>query len=328
MIGRRDFITLLGGAAAWPLAARAQQAAVPVIGVLSGLSAAPWAERMAAFHRGLSDTGFVEGRNVAIEYRWAEGQLDRLPAMAADLVSRKVTVILSMGADVATLAAMRATKTIPIVFVTASDPVAAGFVPGLARPGGNVTGITFISVELIAKRLQFLHELLPGAARIALLVNPGNPGMAQSNIEGAQAAARRLGLEIVVLKAATEAEIDSAVATSVSQHAGALILATDGYFSSQARQIAFMALRHGLPTMGTTRDNVSAGILMSYGNNQVDGYQPAGVYVGRILKGDKPENLPITQPTKFELLINATTAKALGLAVPDTLLALADEVIE
>ena len=325
---RRAFITLLGGAAAWPLAARAQQEAVPVIGVLSGVSAAQWAERMAAFRRGLSEAGFVEGRNVAIEYRWAEGQLDRLPAMAADLVSRRAAVILAMGADVATLAAMAATRTIPIVFVTASDPVAAGFVSSLERPGGNVTGISFISVELIAKRLQLLHELLPGAGRIALLVNPSNPGMAQSNIEGMQAAARRLGLEIVVLKAATEAEIDSAVATAVSQQAGALTLATDGYFSSRARQIAFLALRRGLPTMGTTRDNVSAGILMSYGNNQVDGYQPAGVYVGRILKGDKPENLPITQPTKFELLINATTAKALGLAVPDTLLALADEVIE
>jgi putative tryptophan/tyrosine transport system substrate-binding protein len=325
---RRDFITLLGGAAAWPLDARAQQAAVPVVGVLSGLSAAPMADPLAAFHRGLSEAGFVEGRNVAMEYRWADGQLDRLPAMAADLVSRRAAVILAVGADVGTLAAMGATKTIPIVFVTASDPVAAGFVSSLARPAGNVTGITTISVELIAKRLQLLHELLPGAARIALLVNPSNPGMAQSNIEGTQAAARRLGLEIIVLKAATEAEIDSAVATAVSQQAGALTLATDGYFTSRARQIAFLALRHGLPTMGTTRENVSAGILMSYGTSRVDGYQPAGIYVGRILKGDKPENLPVVQPTKFELLIKVTTAKALGLAIPTTLLAVTDEFIE
>jgi putative ABC transport system substrate-binding protein len=328
MIGRREFISLLGGAVAvWPLAARGQQA-MPVIGVLAGVSAAQWAERMAAFRRGLGETGFVEGRNVTIEYRWAEGQLDRLQGMAADLVSRRVAIIFSAGPDVALLAAIAATKTIPIVFTTASDPVAAGFVSSLARPTGNVTGITFLSVELIARRLELVHELLPGATRIALMVNPSNPGIAQTNIEYSQAAARRLGLEMVVLEATTRAEAEGSVATAVQQGANVLSLATDAYLNSHARQIAFFALRHGLPTMGTTRENVSAGILMSYGTNQVDSYQPAGVYVGRILKGDKPENLPITQPTKFELLINATTARALGLAVPDTLLALADEVIE
>jgi putative ABC transport system substrate-binding protein len=326
---RREFLTVLGGAAAaWPLAARAQQAVLPVIGVLSGVSAAQWADRMAAFHRGLSETGFVEGHNVAIEYRWAEGQLDRLPAMAADLISRRAAVILAAGTDVALQAAMGATKTIPIVFITGSDPVAAGFVSSLARPEGNVTGITFISVELIAKRLELVHQLLPRAARIALLVNPSNPGIAESNIESSQAAARRVGLEIIVLKAATEGEIDSSVATAVQQQASALTLGTDAYLTSRARQIAFLALRHALPTMGTTRDNVNAGILMSYGTSQVDGYQPAGMYVGRILKGDKPAALPVIQPTKFELLINMTTAKALGLSIPTTMLAVTDEFIE
>jgi putative ABC transport system substrate-binding protein len=327
-IRRREFVALLGGAAAWPLAARAQQPALPLIGLLGGVSAARYADRMAGFHRGLAETGYVEGRNVAIEYRWADDHFDRLPAMAADLVSRRVAVIFAAGPDVGVQAAMAATKTIPIVFITGSDPVAAGFVPSLARPDGNVTGLTNLGVELVAKRLELLHELLPGARRIALLVNPTNPGIAQNVIEQSQVAARRLGLEIVVLKAATEGDIESSVATTVQQQAAALSIGSDAYLHSRSRQIAFFALSHQLPTMGDTREQVSAGNLMTYGPNLADIARQAGVYVGRILKGDKPASLPVMQPTKFELLINMTTAKALGLQVPYKLLALADEVIE
>ena len=282
---------------------------------------------MAGFHRGLSETGYVEGRNVAIEYRWADDHFDRLPAMAADLVSRRVAVIFVFS-SVGLQAAMAATKTIPIVFVTGSDPVAAGFVLSLARPDGNVTGFTLLGVELVAKQLELLHELLPGVRRIALLVNPTNPGIAQNFIERSQVAARRLGLEIVVLKAATEGDIESSVATAVQQRAAALSIGPDAHLLSRSRQIAFFALSHRLPTMGITREQVSAGILMTYGPNLVDIFRQAGVYVGRILKGDKPASLPVMQPTKFELLINVTTAKALGLQVPYKLLALADEVIE
>jgi putative ABC transport system substrate-binding protein len=324
---RREFIAGLGGAAAWPLAARAQSA-MPVIGLLAGVSAARYAERTAGFHRGLSEAGYVEGRNVAIEYRWADDHYDRLPALAADLVSRRVAVIFAAGPDVGTQAAMAATKTIPIVFLTGSDPVAAGYVPSLARPDGNVTGLTTFGVELAAKRVELLHELLPGARRIALLVNPTNPGIAQNVIEQSQVAARRLGLEIVVLNAATEGDIEGSVVTAVQQRAAALSISNDAYLFSRSRQIASFALSHRLPTMGSTREHVNAGILMTYGTNQVDSYRQAGVYVGRILKGDKPASLPVMQPTKFELLINATTAKAIGLQVPYKLLALADEVIE
>jgi len=326
---RREFITLLGGAAAaWPLAARAQQTAMPVIGSLQGVAAAQWAERiMAGFHRGLSETGYVEGRNVAIEYRWAEGQLDRLPAMAADLVSRRVAVIFATP-DVGVRAAMAATRTIPIVFTTASDPVVAGFVPSLGRPGGNVTGIAMMGVELVAKRLELLRELLPGARRIAVLVNLNNPSLAQTIVEHSQAAARRIGLELVVLKAATDSEIENSVAAAVEQQAAALSIGSDAYLSSRSRQIAFFALRHALPTMSSTREYVTAGILMSYGTSLTDSYRQAGVYVGRILKGDTPANLPILQPTKFELLINMTTAKAIGLKIPESFLLRADEAIE
>jgi putative ABC transport system substrate-binding protein len=324
---RREFIGGLA-AAAWPLAARAQQPRQPVVGSLGGVSAQRRGERMAGFHQGLSETGYVEGRNVAIEYRWADDHYDRLPAMAADLVSRRVAVIFAAGPDVGLQAAMAATREIPIVFVTGSDPVAAGFVQSLARPDGNVTGLTAFGVELVAKRLELLHELLPGARRIALLVNPTNPGIGQNVIEQSQVAARRLGLEIVVLKAATEGDIESAVATAVQQGAAALSIVGDTYLISRSRQIAFFALSHRLPTMMEYRESVSAGILMTYGPNLVDIYRQAGVYVGRVLKGDKPASLPVAQPTKFELLINVTTAKALGLTVPATLYALADEVIE
>jgi putative ABC transport system substrate-binding protein len=325
---RREFITLLGGAAALPLAARAQQPAMPVIGLLHGVSAALWMDRMVGLQRGLDEAGFAEGRNVAIEYRWAEGQFDRLPAMAADLVGRKVAVIIVGAPDVAIRAAMSATKTIPIVFTTASDPVSAGFVPSLSRPGGNVTGITFFGVELVAKRLELLHEVLPGVTRIALLVNPNNPGLTQDNIKQSEAAVRRLGLEMVVVKAGTENEIESAVIATMQQQANALIIGNDAYLSSRSRQIASFALRHALPTMSESRDGVAAGLLMSYGPNQADSYRQAGLYVGRILKGTKPTDLPVMQPTKFELFVNLTTAKALGLTIPESFLLRADEVIE
>ena len=284
---RREFITVLGSAvAAWPLAARAQQATMPVIGVLHGTSAAQWADRMAGFHRGLGEAGFAEGRNVTIEYRWAEGQFERLPAMAADLVSRKVAVISAGAPDVALRAAMAATKTIPVVFVTASNPVGAGFVPSLGRPEGNVTGITLIGAELVPKRLELLRELLPGATRIAVLVNPNNPGLMRDNIQQSEAAVRRLGLEMVVIEAGTESEIESAVVAAVQQHANALSMGNDAYLSSRSRKIAFFALRHGLATMSDARETVAAGLLMSYGPNQVDSFRQAGLYVGRILKGE------------------------------------------
>jgi putative tryptophan/tyrosine transport system substrate-binding protein len=327
-VRRREFVTLLGGTAlVWPLSARAQQSAMPVIGSLQGVSAGQWTERMAGFQMGLGETGYVEGRNVAIEYRWAEGHLDRLPAMATDLVSRRVAVMF-VTPDVGVQAAMAATKTIPIVFTTASDPIAAGFVSSLGRPGGNVTGIAFMGIELVAKRVELLRELLPDATRIAVLVNPNNPGIMQNVIQHSQIAARRLGLEIVVIEAGTESEIDRSIMTAAQQRAAALIIANDAWLGARRRQIAFLALRYALPTMGNTRDNVDAGILMSYGTNQVDSTRQAGVYVGRILKGDKPADLPVLQPTRFELVINLTTAKALGLEIPPKVLALADEVIE
>ena len=325
---RREFLGVLGGAAAWPLAARAQQLAMPVIGVLHGVSAALWTDRMAGFHRGLGEAGFAEGRNVAIEYRWAEGQFDRLPAMAADLISRKVAVISAGAPDVAIRTAMAATKTIPIVFTTASDPVSAGFVPSLARPGENVTGITFMGVELVAKRMELLHEVLPSATRIALLVNPKNPGLMQDNIRQSEAAVKRLGLEMVVVKAGNESEIESAIVTAVQQQANALSIGNDAYLSSLSREVALFALRHALPTMSESRDGVAAGLLMSYGPNQSETFRQAGLHVGRILKGEKPADLPVIQPTNFELFINLTTAKALGLTVPPTVLARANELIE
>ena len=325
---RREFITLLGwNSVAWPRAVRAQPA-MPVIGVLHGVSAAQWTDRMAGFHKGLGEAGFVEGRNVAIQSRWAEGQFERLPAMAADLVTRKVTVILAGAGDVAIRTAMAATKTIPIVITTASDPVRAGFVTSLGRPGGNVTGITFIGVELVAKRMELLHEILPGATRIALLVNPNNPGLMQDNIQQSQAAVDRLGLEMVVIKAGSESEIESAVLAALQQQANALSVGNDAYLSTRSRQIAAFALRYALPTMSESRDGVAAGLLMSYGPNQADSFRQAGFYVGRILKGERPADLPVMQPTKIEFFINRTTARAIGLKIPESFLLRADEVIE
>ena len=247
---RRDFIKVIAGSAAtWPLVGHAQQRIMPVIGVLHGVSAAQWTDRMVGFHRGLNEAGFAEGRNVVIEYRWAEGQFDRLPAMATDLVGHKVAVILAGAGDVAIKAAMAATKTIPIVFTTASDPVRAGFVLSFGRPGGNVTGATFMGVELVAKRVELLHEILPGATRIALLVNPNNPGLMQDNIQLSTAAVKQIGLEMIVIKAGSESEIETAVVAAVEQQAKALSIGNDAYLSSRSRQIASFALRHALPTM-------------------------------------------------------------------------------
>ena len=327
---RRDFFKMImaGAAGTWPFAAHAQRSAMPVIGVLHGVSAAQWTDRMAGFHRGLSEAGFAEGRNVAIEYCWAEGQFDRLPGMAADLVSHKVAVILAGASDVAIKAAMAATKTIPIVFTTASDPVRAGFVSSLGHPGGNATGATFMGVELVAKRMELLHEILPGNARIALLVNPNNPGLMQDNIELSKAAVQRLGLEMVIVKAGSEGDIESAIAAAVQQQAKALSIGNDAYLSSRSRQIAFFALRHALPTMSESRDGVAAGLLTSYGPNQAETFRQAGLLVARILKGEKTADLPVIQPTNFELFINLTTAKTLGLQVPSHLLGRADELIE
>jgi putative ABC transport system substrate-binding protein len=326
---RREFIKAIAGSAVvWPLAARAQQSAVPVIGVLHGVSAAQWADRMVGFHQGLRDTGYSEGRNVTIEYRWADGQFERLPTMAADLVSRKVAVICAGAGDVAIREAMAATKTIPVVFTTASDPVRAGFVVSLGRPGGNVTGTTFMGVELVAKRMELLHEVLPGVTRIALLVNPNNPGLMQDNIWLSETAVQRLGLEMVIVKAGSESEIESAIGAAVHQQASALSIGNDAYLSSRSRPIAAVALHHALPTMSESRDGVAGGLLMSYGPNQAETFRHAGVYVGRILKGEKPADLPVMQPTKFEFFINLKTAKALGLDLSPALLSRADEVIE
>jgi ABC-type uncharacterized transport system substrate-binding protein len=258
---------------------------MPVIGYFSGRSSVSDGPMLSAFRQGLSETGLVEGRNVAIEYRWAEGQFERLPAIAADLVGRKVAVICAF-VDVATRAAMAATKTIPIVFVTASDPVGAGFVPSLGRPEENVTGVTLIGTELVAKRLELLHEILPDASRIALLVNSNNPVLMQDNIQQSNAAVRRLGLEMIVLKAGNESEIESAVVAAVQQQANALSIATDAYLNSRSRQIASFALRHAALTTGESRETVTAGLLMSYGPNQADSFRQAGLYVGRILKGE------------------------------------------
>jgi putative ABC transport system substrate-binding protein len=329
MMRRREFITLLGGAAAgWPLAVRAQQAAVPVIGSLHGISAAQGASRMAAFRSSLGEIGLVEGLNVAIEYRWSDGQSDKLPALVDDLVRRKVAVLVVGASDEAIRTAMAATKMVPIVFSTASDPVDAGFVQSIGRPGENVTGVTTLAAEISGKRLELLRELIPSATKVALLVNPNNPRLTQDFIERSEVAARRLGLDTVVFRAGTSDEIGSAIGAAAQQRVGALSISNDSYLRSRSRQIAFFALRHGLPTVGDAGTNTDAGLLMSYGSNVDDNYRFIGGYVGRILKGERAADLPVVQPTKFQLVINLSTAKALGLTLPPGLLAAADEVIE
>jgi putative ABC transport system substrate-binding protein len=324
---RREFITLLGGAAAsWPLAARAQQR-LPVIGFLNGASPGPYARFLLGFHQGLKETGYTAGENVAVEYRWAENRYDRLPALAADLVDRHVTVIAAAGSTPAALAAKAATTTIPIVFLVGGDPVAVGLVPSLARPGGNLTGVTNLTAEVGPKRLEMLHAVVP-TATIALLVNPKSPELSEPQSQELQVAARRLGLQLHVLNASTEPEIDTAFATLVQLRAGGLVIGADALFSSRVEQLAALALRHRIPAIYQFPEFTAAGGLMSYGNNLPDMLRLSGLYTGRILKGEKPADLPVQQATKVELIINLKTAKALGLTMPTALLVRADEVIE
>jgi putative tryptophan/tyrosine transport system substrate-binding protein len=325
-VRRREFITLLGGAAAaWPLVARAQQPAMPVIGFLNGASAWEYAHLAAAFRQGLSDTGYIEGRNLLVEYRWAEGHYDRLPMMAADLVRRQVAVIAANSP--ATVAARAATRTIPIVFATTGDPVKLGFVASLNRPGGNLTGATSLAVEVGPKRLELVRELVPTATVIALLVNPAGPN-AETQSTAMQAAAANLGLRLDILRANSERDFDTVFAKLVQLRAAALVIAADPLFTSQSEQLAALALRHSVPAIYLDREFVAAGGLMSYSASTVGVYHQVGVYTGRILKGERPADLPVVQATKIELVINLKTARMLGLTVPDKLLALADEVIE
>ena len=324
---RRDFITVLGGVAAWPLAGHAQQPVLPVVGFLNSLGNNDRPNLRDAFRNGLSEVGFVEGRNVAIEYRYAENQIDRLPALAADLVGRKVAVIAATGGGATVLAAKGATTTIPIVFVTAGDPIQLGYVATLNRPGGNVTGISWFGALVAGKGLGLLHELVPNAAVIALLANPKLPE-AMHTVSSAQEAARTLGRQLLVLDASTPDEIDTAFGTMRQRRAGGLLLGGDPFFSSRRQQIVALAARDAIPAMYANREFVAEGGLVSYGNDIADAYRKTGAYAGRILKGEKPADLPIDQATKFEFVINLKTAKVLGLEVPPGLSARADEVIE
>jgi putative ABC transport system substrate-binding protein len=325
---RREFITLLGGAAvAWPLAARAQQAAMPVIGFLNSASLNTYSHLLGAFRQGLKDTGYVEGENVAIEYRWAENQFDRLPALADELVRRQVAAIAATGGIHSALAAKAATTTIPIVFNIGDDPVRLGLVASLARPGANVTDINNFIYELVAKRLALLRELVPAAVRVAVLVNPAN-AQTETTLRDVEAAARPISLQIQIVNVSTSREIDAAFATLVRERVDALFVPPDPLFISRRIQMVQLAARHAFPATYPVRDFAEAGGLMSYGTNTADAWRQTGVYTGRILKGTKPAELPVVQPTKFELVINHQTARMLGLTVPPTLLATADEVIE
>jgi putative tryptophan/tyrosine transport system substrate-binding protein len=331
---RRDFITGLGGAAAassaiWPLAARAQQPGMPVIGFLSsGSPGDPFATNIPFFLRGLAETGYAEGRNVAIEYRWAEGHNDRLPALVADLIRRRVAVIVLPNNTASALAAKAATQTIPIVFLIGRDPVEIGLVASLNRPGGNVTGVASLGVEAAAKRFELLHELVPAATQIALLANPTNPVLSEAETREAQLAARVLGVRVQVLNASNATEIDAAFGTLVAQQAGALVVSADNLFLGQRDQLVAAVARRAVPTIYYYREQAAAGGLMSYGTNFPEAHQQVGVYAGRILNGEKPADLPVQRVTRIELVINMKTAKTLGLTFPLTLLGRADEVIE
>jgi putative ABC transport system substrate-binding protein len=324
---RRDFIALLSGAAAWPLAARAQQPPTPIVGFLSARSSADSAGLLIAFHKGLKEAGYVEGQNVVIDYRFAEGQYDRLPVLAADLVNRQVAVIAAISGTPAALAAKAATTIIPIVFANGADPVASGLVPNLNRPSGNISGVTFLASETIPKRLEVLHELVRNAHIVGYLVNPINP-ITEGEIKDTAAAAHARGLQLSVHGASTKDAIDEGFATFVQRRISALIIGNDTFLSGRKEQIFTLAAQHAIPTIYYEREFAAAGGLLSYGTDFADSYRQAGIYVGRILNGAKPADLPVQQPTKFELVINLKTAMAMGLAVPPTLLARADEVIE
>jgi putative ABC transport system substrate-binding protein len=331
-MNRREFIALVGGAAAtpsvlWPLVARAQQQ-MPVIGLIGAVSPTGFSDRLQAFHQGLKETGYAEGANLAIEYRWAENQLDRLPAMAANLVRRQVAVIVTLGGTAPTIAAKAASGTIPIVFAIPEDPVKLGLVASLARPGGNLTGVNFFFGELVPKRLELLRELVPATRRVAVFVNPANPARAELHAKEAETAGRAMGLQIQVFNAGTSGEIDAAFAAFARDPPDALFVSPDPFFTVRRVQLATLAARHSIPSSFPARDPVDVGGLMSYGPNINDAYRQTGVYAGRILKGAQPGDLPVVQSTKFELVVNARTAQMLGLTIPPSLLAIANEVIE
>jgi putative tryptophan/tyrosine transport system substrate-binding protein len=327
-VRRREIITLLGGLATWPRVARAQQARPPVIGFINGGAADAAARYLAAFRKGLSETGFAENQNVMVEYHWLEGRYDLIPTVVDDLVRRQVAVIATPGSIVAALAAKAATSTIPIVFGAAEDPVKLGLVASLARPGGNATGTNFFGFEVISKQLGLLHELVPRASRIAVLINPGAAVAVDITLQALQQAARELALEITILKASTPSEIDAAFAALARERTGALFIEADGFFASRRVQIATLAARERIPATYGSREMVEAGLLMSYGTNIADMFRQVGIYTGTILKGAKPADLPVIQATKFEFIINLQTAKSLGLEISPMLLARADEVIE
>src|SRR5215218_9190062 len=324
---RREVIALLGTAPAWPPAARAQQPRMPVIGYLGPESPEPYASRLGAFRNGLAETGYVEGRNVAIEFRWAEGRYDRLPALAADLVGRQVDVIAAPGGAPIALAAKSATTTIPIVFEMGGDPVALGVVGSLSRPGGNITGVSSLSVEVSRKRLEFMHEVLPTAALFGVVVNPTSP-TADSQLRNLHTAAKTLGVQLHVLHASTEQEFDTAFTILPQLPAGGLVFSSDPYFANRSQQLAALAVRHAVPAITQSRDFPIAGGLMSYGGDFTQSHRRAGIYAGRVLNGEKPADLPVQLVTKVELFVNLKAAKALGLSVPPSLISSADVVIE